>query len=183
MNFVGTHKNGRGVSTVYFASGGFGALQNHDGPPTLPGPSNMAVVPAEVWESVTSTLVEKRTLLPDSGGSGAARGGLGQEVVIRNDSGHPMTVFSMANRCEFPPLGLLGGNDGPLREHLINGETVHPKDRHELAPGDRVTLKQPGGGGFGPVAERPRDKVIADVRHGFVSVEGAKRDYGVDIDG
>ena len=182
MNFVGTHKNGRGVSTVYFASGGFGALQNHDGPPTLPGPSNMAVVPAEVWESVTSTLVEKRTLLPDSGGSGAARGGLGQEVVIRNDSGHPMTVFSMANRCEFPPLGLLGGNDGPLREHLINGETVHPKDRHELAPGDRVTLKQPGGGGFGPVAERPRDKVIADVRHGFVSVEGAKRDYGVDID-
>jgi N-methylhydantoinase B len=181
MNFVGTHKNGRGVSTIYFAAGGFGALKGHDGPPTVPGPSNMAVVPAEVWESVTSTLVEKRALLPDSGGAGAARGGLGQEIVIRNDSGHAMTVFSMANRCEFPPLGLLGGADGPLREHLINGATVHPKGRHELAPGDRVTLRQPGGGGFGPAAERPRDKVIADVRNGFVTPEGAKRDYGVDV--
>ena len=121
MNFVGTHKDGRGVSTVYFAAGGFGALDGHDGPATLPGPSNMAVVPTEVWEGVTSTLVERRALLPDSGGAGTARGGLGQEIVIRNDSGHPMTIFSMANRSEFPPMGMLGGGDGPSRQHLING--------------------------------------------------------------
>ncbi len=179
MNFVGTHKNGRGVSTIYFAAGGFGALADNDGPPTLPGPSNMAVVPTEVWESVTSTLIEKRALVPDSGGAGKARGGLGQEIVIRNDSGHPMTIFSMANRSEFPPLGLLGGNNGPLREHRVNGETVHPKGQQVLAPGDRVTLRQPGGGGFGPASERPREKVLADIRNGFVTSEGAKRDYGV----
>jgi N-methylhydantoinase B len=139
----------------------------------------MAVVPTEVWESVTSTLVEKRALLPDSGGAGKARGGLGQEIVIRNDSGHPMTIFSMANRSEFPPLGLLGGKNGPLREHRVNGETVHPKGQHVLAPGDRVTLRQPGGGGFGAARERPREMVLADIRNGYVTREGAWRDYGV----
>ncbi|MDA0230469.1 MAG: hydantoinase B/oxoprolinase family protein [Proteobacteria bacterium] len=178
MNFVGTHKDGRGVSTIYFAAGGFGALDGHDGPATVPGPSNMAVVPTEVWEGVTSTLVERRALLPDSGGAGAARGGLGQEIIIRNDSGHPMTVFSMANRSEFPPMGLLGGGNGPLREHLVNGKTVHPKGQQVLAPGDRVALRQPGGGGFGPAKDRPRDKILADIRNGYVTREGAKRDYG-----
>jgi N-methylhydantoinase B len=183
MNFVGTHKNGRGVSTIYFAAGGFGACADHDGPPTLPGPSNMAVVPTEVWEGVTSTLIEKRELLADSGGAGKARGGLGQEIVIRNDSGHPMTIFSMANRSEFPPLGLLGGENGPLREHRVNGEVIHPKGQQTLAPGDRVTMHEPGGGGFGPAKERPREKVLTDVENGFVTAEGALRDYGVKVAG
>ncbi len=183
MNFVGTNKDGRGVSTIYFAAGGFGALDGHDGPAVLPGPSNMAVVPTEVWEGVTSTLVEKRALLADSGGAGKARGGLGQEIVIRNDSGHPMTIFSMANRSEFPPLGLMGGGDGPLRQHRVNGEIIHPKGQQVLAPGDRVTLREPGGGGFGPAKERPREMVIADIRNGFVTAEAAKRDYGVEEEG
>jgi len=183
VNFVGTHKNGRGVSTIYFCAGGFGALRNHDGPPTVPGPSNMAVVPTEVWEGVTSTLVEKRALLPDSGGAGEARGGLGQEIIIRNDSGHPMTIFSMANRSEFPPVGLLGGENGPLRQHRVNDEVIHPKGQKVLAPGDRVTLREPGGGGFGAAQDRPREKVLADVENGFVTAEGALRDYGVKVEG
>jgi len=183
VNFVGTHINGRGVSTIYFCAGGFGALRNHDGPPTVPGPSNMAVVPTEVWEGVTSTLVEKRALLPDSGGAGEARGGLGQEIIIRNDSGHPMTIFSMANRSEFPPVGLLGGENGPLRQHRVNDEVIHPKGQQVLAPGDRVTLREPGGGGFGAAQDRPREKVLADVENGFVTAEGALRDYGVKVEG
>ena len=63
------------------------------------------------------------------------------------------------------------------------GKTVHPKGQHVLAPGDRVTLSQPGGGGFGPARERPREKVIADVRNGYVTPQGAKRDYGVEEEG
>ncbi len=180
INFVGTHENGQAVSTIYFAAGGFGALDSYDGPATLPGPSNMAVVPTEVWESATSTTLEKRALLPDSGGPGKSRGGLGQEIVIRNDSGHPMTIFTMANRSEFPPVGLMGGKSGPLREHRINDITIHPKGQHVLNPGDRVTLLQPGGGGFGPTGDRPREKVIEDMRNGYITPAGAKRDYGVE---
>jgi len=46
-----------------------------------------------------------------------------------------------------------------------------------------VALRQPGGGGFGPAKDRPRDKVIADIRNGYVTRESAKRDYGFEEEG
>lgn len=178
ITFQGKHPNGRPVSTIYFASGGFGALVGHDGPETTPGPSNMAVVPVEVWETLTGTTVEYKRLLADSGGAGESRGGLGQEVVIRNDTGQPMSIFSMANRTRYPPLGLHGGRPGALREHLINGQPIDPMGRHTLQPGDRLTLREAGGGGYGDPKKRPHDKIKADVAAGFVSEERARLDYG-----
>ena len=127
LTVQGRHRNGRAISTIYFAAGGFGALRGHDGAETLPGPSNMAVVPVEVWETLTGTTIEHKRLLADSGGAGAARGGLGQEVVIRNDTGHPLTVLCMANRTEFVARGLAGGSAGAPREHRINGQAVDPR--------------------------------------------------------
>jgi N-methylhydantoinase B len=182
MTFQGRHRDGHDVSTIYFASGGFGALAGQDGAETTPGPSNMAVVPVEVWETLTSTTIEHKRLLPDSGGAGAARGGLGQEVVIRNDSNHLLTVFCMANRTEFQPMGLLGGKPGRLRQHRVNDQTVDPKGHYELQPGDRITMIEAGGGGYGDPAGRSRESVLADLAEGFVSPEAAARDYGVDIE-
>ena len=69
-----------------------------------------------------------------------------------------------------------------MREHRVNGEVIHPKGQQILAPGDRVTLHEPGGGGFGLAKERPRDKVLADIENGFVTPEGASRDYGVEVE-
>ena len=181
MTFQGTHPNGRAVTTIYFASGGFGALQHHDGAATTPGPSNMAVVPTELWETLTGTTVEYRRLLPDSGGPGEARGGLGQEVVIRNDTGYPLTIFSMASRTQFPAVGLLGGQPGSRREHRVNGQAVHPKGHYELAPGDRITLVEAGGGGFGDPEMRPKESLDEDLRQGYVTEAGAVRDYGVGL--
>jgi N-methylhydantoinase B len=182
MTVQGRRRDGRGVSTIYFASGGFGALQGRDGADCRPGPSNMAVVPTEIWEVNTNLTVLSRRMLPDSGGPGASRGGVGQEVALRNDSGHPMTIFCMANRTEFPAVGLLGGRPGAKREHRVNDERVHPKGAYVLEPGDRVTLVQAGGGGFGDPRGRPAEAVAADVAEGFVTVDGALRDYGVAID-
>ena len=178
INFVGTHRDGKRISAIYFTAGGFGALSDQDGPNTTPGPSNAAHVPVEVWEHATSTTIERKAVLADSGGPGARRGGLGQEIVIRNDSGHPMTVFCMANRTEFPPLGLLGGKPGAKREHRINGAVVHPKGQHVLAPGDRITLVEAGGGGFGEPGMRPPELLCEDLARGFITRRGARRDYG-----
>tara|TARA_B100001179_G_C18429050_1_gene333790 strand:+ start:107 stop:733 length:627 start_codon:yes stop_codon:yes gene_type:complete len=177
MTFQGRHRDGHDVSTIYFASGGFGALDGRDGAETTPGPSNMAVVPVEVWETLTSTTVERKHLIADSGGAGTYRGGLGQEVVIRNDSDHLMNVFCMANRTDFPPLGLMGGKNGGAREHRINDVTVDPKGQHELVPGDRITLIQAGGGGFGPSSGRANIAIEADLADGFVTPEGVAQDY------
>jgi N-methylhydantoinase B len=40
-----------------------------------------------------------------------------------------------------------------------------------------------GGGGFGNPLEREPERVMVDVRDGYVSIEGAARDYGVIVKG
>ena len=178
LTIQATHPDGRPVSTICFVSGGFGALQGQDGRDCLPGPSNMAAVPVEVWETITGMTVVSKTLTPDSGGPGTFRGGVGQEVVLRNDTGRAMTVLSMGNRTDFAPPGYLGGHPGGLRRHRINGETIHPKGAHSLSPGDEIALVQAGGGGIGDPAERTPDAIARDIALGFVTPEGAARDYG-----
>jgi N-methylhydantoinase B len=173
LTFQGRHPDGTPTSSLYFAAGGFGALQALDGMSALPGPSNMACVPVEVWELQTGVTIESKRLRIDSGGAGQWRGGLGQEIVMRNDSTYPMTVFSMANRTDFAASGLRGGHSGALREHRVNGETIPPKGRAVLAPGDRLTLLEAGGGGIGDPASRARDAVARDVSDGFVSAQAA----------
>ena len=123
-------------------------------------------------------IVWRKEYRQDSGGAGASRGGLGQEVVIRNDSGHIMTVFCMANRTDFPPLGQMGGKPGRAREHRVNDITVDPKGHYELEPGDRITMIEAGGAGYGDPALRPREAIELDLAEGFVTPEGAARDYG-----
>jgi len=179
VTFQGRHRDGRPISTIYFAAGGFGALDGRDGAETTPGPSNMGVVPVEVWETLTSTTVLEKALLADSGGAGAARGGLGQEIVFRNDSGSAMTLFLMAARTEFAARGFLGGLAGGKRQSLIDGQVVHPKGTHTLAPGATFTMREAGGGGFGEPRARPRARLEADLAQGFVSPEAARRDYGL----
>ncbi len=179
VTFQGRQPNGRQLSALYFAAGGFGALDQLDGYSTTPGPSNMGCVPVEIWESRTGLTVEHKHLLPDSGGPGAARGGLGQEIQFRNDTGAEVVVFSMANRTEFAPKGLAGGGAGTLREHRINGVVVDPKGRQVLAPGDRMTLREAGGGGMGDPKARNRAAVAADLRDGLISATAARDVYGL----
>ncbi len=178
VTIQGFHPDGRPISTIYFASGGFGAIEGMDGGNCLPGPSNMAVVPAEIWESITGTTIVSKEILPDSGGPGTARGGVGQVMTLRNDTGRPMTILTMANRSDFPAPGYLGGGAGGRRAHFVNDTAVHPKGTHVLRPGDRITLHEAGGGGIGDPQQRPRDLVARDIALGFVTPEGAARDYG-----
>jgi N-methylhydantoinase B len=178
----GRHRNGRGVSSLFFASGGFGALQGIDGRAATPGPSNMIGTPIEIWEHETSVSVLKKELVPDSGGAGEFRGGNAQEIHLRNDSGHPLDAASFAGRTEYPPLGAQGGAPGRLRETRINRTVVHPKGRYLLKPGDVFETLEAGGGGFGDPRKRPPEKLLADVRNGDVTVEGALRDFGVEVD-
>lgn len=182
FSVLGTHREGRGVASLFFLAGGHGALDGVDGSPTTPAPSNMGLVPSEVWEDFSSMTVEKRALLPDSGGPGRYRGGVGQEVVLVNDTGHPLTIAFMGQRTQFPALGFRGGGSGRLRQIRVNGEAVAPKGRFVLDSGDVITLHEAGGGGFGDPHERSAQKVLEDVLEHAVSVEAALRDYGVEID-
>ena len=48
-----------------------------------------------------------------------------------------------------------------------------------VEPGDVIRITAAGGGGWGPAHERDLQAVLTDVRGGFISIEGAARDYGV----
>ena len=181
MNLItmqGIRRDERAFSTLYFAAGGYGALEGLDGWSTLPHPSNMAFVPVEVWETLTHTTIESKRLLPDSGGSGKWRGGLGQEVVLRNDTGHLLVTLGMGNRTMFPARGVFGGGDGSLRMHAIDDLPVHAKGRNEVAPGQRMRIVEAGGGGYGDPKQRSRGAVAEDVAQGYVSPEVARDSYG-----
>ncbi|MGQ3284208.1 hydantoinase B/oxoprolinase family protein [Bosea sp. (in: a-proteobacteria)] len=180
ITLQGRRPDGSGMATTFCAAGGFGALSDLDGQPTTPGSSNMGGMSAELFEPESGLVVERKSLRPDSGGAGAYRGGPGQEIVLRNDSSFPVSVFSMANRTQFPAQGFAGGQPGACREHLVNGETISPQGRHELAPGDRLTLREAGGAGFGNPQARPASKITDDLRRGYATPEGAARAYGPD---
>jgi N-methylhydantoinase B len=51
-----------------------------------------------------------------------------------------------------------------------------------LKPGDAVTIDAAGGGGYGNPLEREPEMVESDMIEGYVSIEAAKKDYGVVID-
>lgn len=178
MNVQGRNRKGEGVSSIYFASGGFGALRGLDGADTTPAPSNMTGTPIEVWEDLTGSLVVSKSLLPDSGGAGEFRGGLGQRIEIVNDGVEDLTVSCLAGRTEFPPAGVLGGQPGQPRRILVNGEPVHPKGRYRLRPGDSMVTYEAGGGGYGLPSARSRTAVAADIASGHVTPEAARQVYG-----
>lgn len=178
VTFQGTRRDSRAFATIYFAAGGYGALSGLDGWPTLPHPSNMAAVPVEVWETLTHTSILSKRLRTDSGGAGQWRGGLGQTVELRNDTGNILTMLGMGNRTMFPSKGFFGGQDAALRVHAVDGQTVHAKGRIEVAPGAHITITEAGGGGFGDPKTRDAAAVASDVAEGLVSPEAAVTVYG-----
>lgn len=116
----------------------------------------MTSTPTEIWENLTSTLIEEKVLLTDSGGVGEARGGLGQRIVFRNTSGKPMSVSPFGAQTLYPARGFRGGRPGSLRQILVNGKPVPSQDRLTLADGDTMTKIEPSGGGFGSPQKRAR---------------------------
>lgn len=178
LNVRGEYR-GRKHSQVFFCAGGYGALENFDGHSTTPAPSNPSGMPVEVWETQTGMFVESKALLADSGGAGQARGGLGQRVDMRNDSGFPVTVSCFSGRTDFPAEGFCGGAAGKLRRYWINGQQVPSKKAYQLAPGDTLTTEEAGGGGFGPPGQRSVENLLKDLRHGFVTPRGLAQDYGL----
>ncbi len=183
VTFQGTRRDSRAFATIYFAAGGYGALSGLDGWPTLPHPSNMAAVPVEVWETLTHTTILSKRLRTDSGGAGQWRGGLGQTVELRNDTGNILTMLGMGNRTMFPSKGFFGGKDAALRVHAVDGKTVHAKGRIEVAPGAHITITEAGGGGFGDPKARDAAAVASDVAEGLVSPDAAATVYGQRVPG
>ncbi len=87
----------------------------------------------------------------------------------------------MVDRTQFVAQGLEGGQPGALGEFKINSEKKQPKMVYWMEPDAKVDLNPPGGGGYGNPLERDPQLVLDDVVNGYVSIESAKKNYGVVI--
>jgi N-methylhydantoinase B len=171
------HVSGTYTET-YFANGGMGALGAADGPSTVSMPVNCTNVPIEVMETRAPVLFEEKRQLPDSGGAGTYRGGLGQQVRIRLLSDDPVDfIVGTVDRIDHAPFGLSGGAAGQAGQLLIDDQPVDRRRVHRLRPGQAVTARLPGGGGYGPPAGRALAAVERDLRLGLISAAAAENDY------
>lgn len=179
----GEDMGGKPFSYVFFAAGGVGARPNKDGLSSTNFPSGIMGTPVEIIESNSPLIVYQKELRPDSGGSGRYRGGLGQIIRFGVRTNKPWRFPTMFDRLNFPPAGLDGGGSGAKAELVLNDtEVLDPKRLYTLQPKDVVTLKLPGGGGFGNPRLRDRNAVLNDVVNGYVSPETAWKDYGVVVE-
>ncbi len=185
--FYGRRRDGRPWHSVIIRGGGMGASAISDGNYVYIFPANGANTPIEIFESDTPLLVERRELIPDSGGPGKMKGGLGQREVFRvpDDEYAPLPPVNLgiqAGRHILPPEGLFGGKPGAKAQFLINGVPGNPFGLTQLKPGDVVMIDAAGGGGYGDPLERDPEMVEWDVLEGYVTLERAREDYGVVID-
>ena len=166
-------------------SGGTGARSGKDGvSATAFHLSNCKTAPIEIIESEFPTRVERFEMITDSGGAGEWRGGLGfaRDYRILADD----VRFSMrTDKHAIEPFGSNEGRPGGRGACVVNPETSDAKHLpsrfgdHRLGANETIRVERPGGGGLGNPFNRPVDKVVEDVRQGYVSVDSARAQYGV----
>ena len=175
---------GKGYVQYEILAGGAGARATRDGASAVTvNQSNARVAPIEIIESEFPTRVVRFELIRDSGGPGRFRGGLGVRREYVNLADARFSIRSMKH--VIPPNGMAGGNSGRPGDIWINPGTAQAKHLptryadYPLREGDVFRLDSPGGGGFGDPLSRPAERVLADLREGYISRQAAERDYGV----
>ena len=135
--------------------------------------SNCSNIPMEAMELDYGFFrVENYALIPDSGGKGKHRGGLGFEKSYRIlEDG--ITFATYGDRFRIAPEGVFGGGPGRHAENLINrdGETIRvgSKAGVELKKGDLLIMRTGGGGGYGDAVERDARMNARDLEEGLTT--------------
>jgi N-methylhydantoinase B len=143
---------GKGWTYYETIGGGQGASAKGDGPSGVHvGMSNTFNTPIEAFELEYSMRVERYELLYGSGGEGRHRGGDGIERSVKVLE--PGSLSLLTDRRRHPPKGAEGGEPGKVGQNLLGDEELPPKVSRELEEGDVVTVRTPGGGGYGRAAE------------------------------
>jgi N-methylhydantoinase B len=185
--FYGRDGEGARYTTLDTTLGGWGAQADRDGfsPLKTTTHGDTRNIPIEVEETFYPLLVERYEFRPDSAGAGEFRGGLGLIKVYRTLRDCMFVTAFERTKC--PPWGLFGGKPAQIGGALVTQPGAEPKLYRKvtalpLKAGTIVELLSAGGGGRNPPTKRPLRRVADDVRQGYVSIEGARRDYAAVID-
>jgi N-methylhydantoinase B len=184
--FGGVKPDGDYFCFLETISGGYGGRSRSDGPDAVQTHGqNTENAPIEETELNYPVRVTRYALVDDSEGAGEFRGGLG----VRRDWLFPdqeVTFTILSDRDREGPWGLFGGLSGSRCEYILNPDTearrLGSKTTLELSPGDAISYRTSGGGGYGPPGRRDPHRVLRDVRDGKVSLDRARDIYRVAVD-
>jgi N-methylhydantoinase B len=176
-------------SFVFYESygGGMGGTMHGDGADGLStGTSNAMNIPVEAIEIDYPIRITRYELVPDSGGSGQYRGGLGilrEYEMLAEDA----SINVRGDRTVFPPQGAAGGHDANCGAYFLEGsdgekKPIPSKFSDRIKHGQRLLVITAGGGGYGDPQRRDKDRIAADLVEGMVSPERARDDYGYDAE-
>jgi 5-oxoprolinase (ATP-hydrolysing) len=118
--------------------------------------TNTRITDPEVLEARAPVIVRRFALRRGSGGAGRFHGGDG--LVRELEFTAPVTASLLSERRATAPFGLAGGAPGARGRNLClraDGriEELPGRARVSLAPGDRLRIETPGGGGWGAPPE------------------------------
>jgi N-methylhydantoinase B/oxoprolinase/acetone carboxylase alpha subunit len=179
--------NGRAFNVPCFSGAGQGASLGRDGQPGYIFPSTSSGMATELFELKSPGLISSRRLLPDSGGPGQYRGGLGQRIVIRKLPGYtpPLAMYLHPDLRVCPAPGVLGGMDGRSARVTFNEEIPLPGSSFDregvimlVEETDTITFDLPGGGGYGDPHARDPQAVQRDLALGYITPAHAEEVYG-----
>lgn len=186
LSIAGKRKNGQPWVMFSFYGGGHGGTPEGDGLNHGNAPISTATIPPlEILEAAYPVMFRQWALRPDSAGAGQCRGGLGAvyEIEVLEENG--AEAFLFGERGRFSPQGVSGGAEAA--KNVFSYEQTdgwhHPQMASKmrgikLAQGQAVRLETPGGGGYGPAAQRAPAAVARDVALGLLTEDAASRLYG-----
>ena len=183
-SFSGIHpETGRRFTHIEIQGGGAGARPSKDGPDGQDlHLGRFMNTPVEAAELENPVMIERYEFIPDSGGAGKYRGGLSLRRDIRFLT--DVTWARYSDRQKFEPQGLFGGKPGSKGSLVLNPgspdeKACRSKGVDPLKADDVLSIRLPGSGGYGSPLERPMAKVHWDVLNGKVSIDSARKNYGV----
>ena len=188
--FFGEDPRGGG-SYLYLETlgGGFGGRATKDGKDGVQVHiTNTSNLPVEAIEMEYPLMVESYGLIPDSGGAGTHRGGMGLRRVIR-PLGHETVFSGMGERFRHHPWGIFGGKAGGTGRFALRGangaeEALDDKPSGiRFGPDQAVVVETPGAGGYGPPEARDPAARAADRRGGKFTEYYMARHYPKSGDG
>lgn len=189
MIFFGVHpETSRPFVVQSVESGGWGGTAYKDGESATVTmcQGDVRNSSIEAIELKCPVLVESRAFRQDSGAPGKQRGGLGLDVLVRNLVEGKWNL-PRPKRSKSPPRGLWGGSSGGGAAYLLRlpGESEFKSVdsvMHAVPRNSDVIVRTGGGAGWGNPLERDPQRVRADVIEGLVSLEAARKSYGVVLD-
>lgn len=170
-------------------AGGHGGRSDRDGANAMSPVfgAGLSVQPCEGQERLTPVVTSYHKIITDSGGPGKFRGGCGIQKGGTLTEVADTVMSVCCDRSRSVTWGIYGGlpsiphgnwlNPGTDKEQFLGAFFSNVK----VKKGDSFTRPSAGGGGLGDPLKRDPEAVLEDVIDGYVSIERAKKDYGVVI--